>query len=118
MPPAGVNFIINVRAGRTGIENRVSNLQIGADIGLIVDAAAVVGGRVAAKSAVGDVNVPLPDSAASQLKMPPPGRIAAKSAVGDRQRRASLGMPPPVPRTTELPLIVLLLTVSVALPAA
>ena len=52
--------------------------------------------------------IPINDAAA------PVGRVAAQGAVSDRHAsRLQLAMPPP-----ELPLIVLLVTVSVALPAA
>ncbi len=106
----------------------------------VVDGAAA-SGRVAAKGAVGDRQCPslkMPPPSLSRVRVAAKsavgdrqrsrrscrcrrraGRVAADCAVGDRQRRAahrkpSLKMPPPLPWSAELPLIVQLLTVRVA----
>jgi len=80
-------LVINVSTGRTSIENRVSNRQNRvADGGAIVNATALVDGRVAAQSAVDDrERLRVPDAAAVAL-VGAAGGVATKSAVSHRHR--------------------------------
>jgi len=112
--PVGVILVINVPTGRTSIENRASNRQSRiADGAGVIDAAAVVDGRVAAKSAVDDrERVRVPDAAAF-------ARVAAAVELPLNVLLVivtvpvlSLRMPPPW--SAELPLKVLLVTARVA----
>jgi len=89
--PVGVILVINVPTGRTSIENRASNRQSRiADGAGVIDAAAVVDGRVAAKSAVDDrERVRVPDAAAF-ARVAAAGGVATKRAVGDRHRPGAI----------------------------